>query len=56
MTGRDASSASSPVRNAGIDLLRGLSIVLAVVHPVGLRIPLKKGVLAAPPAPVIDST
>jgi peptidoglycan/LPS O-acetylase OafA/YrhL len=33
-------------RNAGIDLLRGLSIVLVVLHHVGLRIPLKRGVLA----------
>jgi peptidoglycan/LPS O-acetylase OafA/YrhL len=38
--------ASAPARNAGIDLLRGLSILLVVLHHVGLRIPLKKGVLA----------
>jgi peptidoglycan/LPS O-acetylase OafA/YrhL len=30
-----------------MDLLRGLSILLVVAHHVGLRIPLKKGVLAA---------
>ena len=33
-------------RNPGIDLLRGLSILLVVVHHVGLRIPLRSGVLA----------
>src|SRR6266702_2696310 len=33
-------------RNPGIDILRGLSIVLVVMHHVGLRIPLKHGVLA----------
>ena len=33
-------------RDPGIDLLRGLSIVLVVMHHVGLRIPLKAGVLA----------
>ena len=33
-------------RNSGIDLLRGVSIVLVVMHHVGLRIPLGKGVLA----------
>lgn len=32
-------------RNAGIDLLRGLSILLVVMHHVGLRIPLKQGML-----------
>ncbi|WP_109127307.1 acyltransferase [Dyella sp. C11] len=34
-------------RNAGIDLLRGLSILLVVLHHIGLRIPLKKTSLAA---------
>ena len=34
-------------RNQGIDLLRGLSILLVVLHHVGLRIPLKHTVLAA---------
>jgi peptidoglycan/LPS O-acetylase OafA/YrhL len=33
-------------RNAGIDLLRGLSIVLVVIHHTALRIPLDQGVLA----------
>jgi len=32
-------------RNAGIDLLRGLSIVLVVMHHAALRLPLDKGVL-----------
>ncbi len=32
-------------RNSGIDLLRGLSIVLVVMHHTALRIPLEKGVL-----------
>ena len=35
-----------PARNPGIDTLRGLSIVLVVMHHVGLRIPLKQSVLA----------
>lgn len=34
------------LHNPGIDLLRGLSILLVVIHHVGLRIPLKGGVLA----------
>ncbi len=33
-------------RNPGIDLLRGLSIVLVVIHHTAIRIPLEKGVLA----------
>ncbi|MEO7477665.1 MAG: acyltransferase, partial [Lysobacteraceae bacterium] len=36
-----ASSQAIP-RNSGIDLLRGLSILLVVIHHIGLRIPLKK--------------
>jgi peptidoglycan/LPS O-acetylase OafA/YrhL len=36
----------SAARNPGIDLLRGLSILLVVLHHVGLRIPLKAGALA----------
>ena len=34
-------------RNPGIDLLRGLSIALVVLHHVDLRIPVKRGALAA---------
>ncbi len=34
-------------RNHGIDLLRGLSILLVVLHHIGLRIPLKHTALAA---------
>jgi peptidoglycan/LPS O-acetylase OafA/YrhL len=33
-------------RNHGIDLLRGISILLVVLHHIGLRIPLKKSLLA----------
>ena len=37
---------SGRTRDAAIDVLRGLSIVLVVLHHVGLRIPLRRGVLA----------
>ena len=40
------SEANALSRNPGIDLLRGLAILLVVIHHVGLRIPLKQGVLA----------
>ncbi|WP_266170035.1 acyltransferase family protein [Dyella subtropica] len=44
------SLAESPIadagRNAGIDLLRGIAILLVVLHHIGLRIPLKKTALA----------
>lgn len=33
-------------RNSGIDLLRGLSILLVILHHIGLRFPLQAGVLA----------
>lgn len=33
-------------RNSGIDLLRGISVLLVVMHHVGIRIPLNNGVLA----------
>ncbi|MEZ5462849.1 acyltransferase family protein [Dokdonella sp.] len=38
-----ASPTDSPSRNAAIDLLRGLSILLVIVHHIALRIPLKEG-------------
>ena len=47
MSDPSAGSVAAPAsRNAGIDLLRGLSILLVVMHHTALRIPLEKGVLA----------
>ncbi|WP_266183498.1 acyltransferase family protein [Dyella humicola] len=40
------SNAATNTRNHGIDLLRGISILLVVLHHIGLRIPLKKSLLA----------
>jgi len=45
MAGAQAVPATG-LRNPDIDLLRGLSILLVVLHHIGLRIPLKHGVLA----------
>jgi peptidoglycan/LPS O-acetylase OafA/YrhL len=43
-------------RNAGIDVLRGLSIVLVIVHHVAIRIPLRKTLLARVfPTRVLDA-
>ncbi len=39
--------ARGPARNPGIDLLRGISIILVIFNHVGLRIRLTQGVLAA---------
>lgn len=39
-------AAAARARNPGIDLLRGLAIVLVVLHHLGLRIPLRKTALA----------
>ncbi|WP_233523354.1 acyltransferase family protein [Dyella solisilvae] len=39
-------SGNASGRNTGIDLLRGLSILLVVLHHLGLRIPLRKTALA----------
>jgi peptidoglycan/LPS O-acetylase OafA/YrhL len=42
-------------RNSGIDLMRGISVLLVVMHHVGIRIPLKNGVLSSfLPKPILD--
>ncbi|HET7921915.1 MAG TPA: acyltransferase [Gammaproteobacteria bacterium] len=43
----EAPLASNPARNQGIDLLRGVSIVLVILNHVGLRIPLSHTALAS---------
>lgn len=43
----EARNSTAPGRNPGIDFLRGLSIVLVVAHHIGLRIPLKQGILGS---------
>lgn len=47
MSERNKAQSALLARNPGIDLLRGLSIVLVVLHHIGLRIPLKQSVLAS---------
>ena len=37
---------TTAIRDPGIDLLRGLSILLVVIHHTAIRVPLEKGVLA----------
>ncbi|HEX7731069.1 MAG TPA: acyltransferase [Rhodanobacter sp.] len=44
---RSAETTGANARNPGIDLLRGLAIVLVVFNHLGLRIPLEKTALAA---------
>jgi peptidoglycan/LPS O-acetylase OafA/YrhL len=43
----NAQKSNAPVRNAGIDFLRGLSILLVLLNHIGLRIRLTEGVLGA---------
>lgn len=46
MTDGSAAPSAKKGRNPGIDLLRGLSILFVILNHLGLRIPLKKSVLA----------
>jgi peptidoglycan/LPS O-acetylase OafA/YrhL len=39
-------AADTTQRNSNIDLLRGIAVLLVVLHHIGLRMPLKQGVLA----------
>jgi peptidoglycan/LPS O-acetylase OafA/YrhL len=56
LMGQVSEQPAMATRNPGIDLLRGLSILLVVLHHIGLRIPLRRGVLAAyVPIPILNA-
>jgi len=46
VSGSAVISSAGAARNIGIDLLRGLAIVLVILNHIGIRIPLKKTLLA----------